>query len=178
MTPDKVDTLGLRQMVTRNQSKFETGFTVSIEAARGVTTGISAHDRAVTVLTAVSPNATAEDVISPGHIFPLRARAGGVLVRCGQTEGSVDLARLAGLAPAGVICEIMNDDGTMARLPDLAVMAEKHGLKICTIADLIKYRMRTERLVRRSAQTSLPTDFGADFRLIVYQNDVDKSPLP
>ncbi len=174
LTPDKVDTLGLRQMVTRNQSKFETGFTVSIEAARGVTTGISAHDRAVTVLTAVSPNATAEDVISPGHIFPLRARAGGVLVRCGQTEGSVDLARLAGLAPAGVICEIMNDDGTMARLPDLAVMAEKHGLKICTIADLIKYRMRTERLVRRSAQTSLPTDFGADFRLIVYENDVDK----
>ncbi|MEW6349552.1 MAG: bifunctional 3,4-dihydroxy-2-butanone-4-phosphate synthase/GTP cyclohydrolase II [Thermodesulfobacteriota bacterium] len=173
LTPEKVASLGLRQMVTRNQSKFETGFTVSIEARRGVTTGISAHDRAITVLTAISDSATPDDVISPGHIFPLRARAGGVLVRAGQTEGSVDLARLAGLSPAGVICEIMNDDGTMARLPDLMVMAEHHGLKICTIRDIIKYRMRTERLVRRGAQTVLPTDFGGDFRLIVYENDVD-----
>jgi 3,4-dihydroxy 2-butanone 4-phosphate synthase / GTP cyclohydrolase II len=173
LTPDKVAALGLRQMVTRNQSKFETGFTVSIEAKRGVTTGISAHDRAITVLSAVAPGATSDDVISPGHIFPLRARAGGVLVRAGQTEGSVDLARLAGLTPAGVICEIMKDDGTMARIPDLTVLAEHHGIKICTIKDLIKYRMHTERLVRRSAQTNLPSDFGGDFRLIVYENDVD-----
>ncbi len=173
LTPDKVASLGLRQMVTRNQSKFETGFTVSIEAQRGVTTGISAHDRAITVLTAISDGATPDDVISPGHIFPLRARTGGVLVRAGQTEGSVDLARLAGLVPAGVICEIMNDDGTMARLPDLMIMAEQHGIKICTIRDIIKYRLRTERLVRRSAQTVLPTDFGGDFKLIVYENDVD-----
>ncbi len=174
MTPEKIQALELPMMVNNNKSPYGTGFTVSIEAAKGVTTGISAHDRAVTILTAVDKDATPKDLISPGHVFPLRARGGGVLVRAGQTEGSVDLARLAGFTPAGVICEVMNDDGTMARLPDLMVMAEHHGLKICTIKDLIQHRMRNERLVRRGAETTLPTDFGGDFRLIVYENDVDK----
>jgi 3,4-dihydroxy 2-butanone 4-phosphate synthase/GTP cyclohydrolase II len=174
MTPEKIQSLELPMMVNNNKSPFGTGFTVSIEAAKGVTTGISAHDRAVTIITAVDKDASPKDLISPGHVFPLRARGGGVLVRAGQTEGSVDLARLAGFTPAGVICEVMNDDGTMARLPDLMVMAERHGLKICTIKDLIKYRMHNERLVRRGAETTLPTDFGGDFRLIVYENDVDK----
>ncbi|MGO9572012.1 MAG: bifunctional 3,4-dihydroxy-2-butanone-4-phosphate synthase/GTP cyclohydrolase II [Desulfomonilaceae bacterium] len=174
MTPEKIESLELPMMVNNNKSPFGTGFTVSIEAAQGVTTGISAHDRAITIITAVDKDATPKDLISPGHVFPLRARSGGVLVRAGQTEGSVDLARLAGFTPAGVICEVMNDDGTMARLPDLIVMAERHGLKICTIKDLIQYRMRNERLVRRGAETTLPTDFGGDFRLIVYENDVDK----
>ena len=174
MTPEKIQSLDLPMMVNNNKSPFGTGFTVSIEAAKGVTTGISAHDRAVTIITAVDKDASPKDLISPGHVFPLRARGGGVLVRAGQTEGSVDLARLAGCTPAGVICEVMNDDGTMARLPDLMIMAERHGLKICTIKDLIKYRMHNERLVRRGAETTLPTDFGGDFRLIVYENDVDK----
>jgi 3,4-dihydroxy 2-butanone 4-phosphate synthase / GTP cyclohydrolase II len=174
MTPEKIQSLDLPMMVNNNKSPFGTGFTISIEAAKGVTTGISAHDRAVTIITAVDKDASPKDLISPGHVFPLRARGGGVLVRAGQTEGSVDLARLAGFTPAGVICEVMNDDGTMARLPDLMVMAERHGLKICTIKDLIKYRMHNERLVRRGAETTLPTDFGGDFRLIVYENDVDK----
>jgi 3,4-dihydroxy 2-butanone 4-phosphate synthase / GTP cyclohydrolase II len=174
MTPEKIQSLELPMMVSNNQSRYGTAFTVSIEASRGVTTGISAYDRAITILSAVDKDATPRDLISPGHVFPLRARGGGVLVRAGQTEGSVDLARLAGSTPAGVICEVMNDDGTMARLPELTVIAEKHGLKICTIRDLIKYRMRTERLVRRGAETVLPTEFGGDFRLIVYENDVDK----
>ena len=174
MTPQKIESLGIPMMVTQNKSKFETAFTVSIEAARGVTTGISAHDRAVTILTAIDEDATAQDIISPGHVFPLRARSGGVLVRAGQTEGSVDLARLAGLTPAGVICEVMNDDGTMARLHDLTLMAKQFGLKICTIKDIIRYRMRTERLVRRGAVTTLPTEHGGEFKLIVYENDVDK----
>jgi 3,4-dihydroxy 2-butanone 4-phosphate synthase/GTP cyclohydrolase II len=173
MTAQKIDRLGLPLMVPNNKSKFQTAFTVSIEAARGTTTGISAHDRAVTILTAVDPEAESKDLISPGHIFPLRARQGGVLVRAGQTEGSVDLARLAGLEPAGVICEVMNEDGTMARLPDLRGIAQEHGLKICTIKDLIQYRVRTETLVRRAAQTTLPTDFGGEFALYVYENDVD-----
>jgi 3,4-dihydroxy 2-butanone 4-phosphate synthase/GTP cyclohydrolase II len=174
MVPEMINALELPMMVSNNKSRYGTAFTVSIEAAKGVTTGISAHDRAVTILTAVDKHATAKDLISPGHVFPLRARGGGTLVRAGQTEGSVDLARLAGFSPAGVICEVMNDDGTMARLPDLITMAETHGLKICTIKDLIQYRMRNERLVRRGAETTLPTDFGGDFRLIVYENDVDK----
>jgi 3,4-dihydroxy 2-butanone 4-phosphate synthase / GTP cyclohydrolase II len=172
MTPEKIEALGLRMMVANNKSRFETAFTVSIEAARGITTGISAYDRAVTVLTAVAEGATPGDIVSPGHVFPLRARGGGVLVRAGQTEGSVDLARLAGFTPAGVICEVMNDDGTMARLPELTKMAEEHGIKICTIRDMIQYRMRTERLVRRGAETVLPTEYG-DFKLIVYENGVD-----
>lgn len=173
LTPEKIENLELPIMVPNNKSPYGTAFTVSIEAARGVTTGISAHDRAVTILTAVDPDASARDIISPGHIFPLRARRGGVLVRAGQTEGSVDLARLAGLTPAGAICEVMNDDGTMARLPELMVMAEQHNLKICTIKDIIQYRMRHERLVRRGAETTLPTEYG-DFKLIGYENEVDK----
>ncbi|MGO8822810.1 MAG: bifunctional 3,4-dihydroxy-2-butanone-4-phosphate synthase/GTP cyclohydrolase II [Desulfomonilaceae bacterium] len=173
MTREKIESLDLPMMVTNNKSPFGTNFTVSIEATRGVTTGISAFDRAVTILTAVDESAVPSDIVSPGHVFPLRAQKGGVLVRAGQTEGSVDLSRLAGLAPAGVICEVLNEDGTMARLPDLMVMAERHNLKICTIKDLIQYRMRTEKLVRRGAETVLPTEFGGDFRLIVYENDVD-----
>lgn len=174
MTPERIAALDLPMMVANNKSPFGTAFTVSIEARRGVTTGISAYDRAVTILTAIDPDTTADDLISPGHVFPLRARGGGVLVRAGQTEGSVDLARLAGLTPAGVICEVMNDDGTMARLPNLMEMAEQHGLKICTIKDLIQYRMSNERLVRRGAETVLPTELSGEFRLIVYENDVDK----
>jgi 3,4-dihydroxy 2-butanone 4-phosphate synthase/GTP cyclohydrolase II len=174
MTPEKIEALDLPMMVANNKSPFCTAFTVSIEARRGVTTGISAYDRAVTILTAIHRDASPDDLISPGHVFPLRARGGGVLVRAGQTEGSVDLARLAGLTPAGVICEVMKDDGTMARLPDLTEMAERHGLKICTIKDLIRYRMRNERLVRRGAETVLPTELSGEFRLIVYENDVDK----
>jgi 3,4-dihydroxy 2-butanone 4-phosphate synthase/GTP cyclohydrolase II len=173
MTREKIESLDLPMMVSNNKSPFGTNFTVSIEASRGVTTGISAYDRAVTILTAVDESAVPSDIISPGHVFPLRAQKGGVLVRAGQTEGSVDLSRLAGLAPAGVICEVLNEDGTMARLPDLMVMAERHNLKICTIKDLIQHRMRTEKLVRRGAETVLPTEFGGDFRLIVYENDVD-----
>lgn len=173
MTAEKIESLDLPMMVSNNKSPFGTAFTVSIEARRGVTTGISAHDRAVTILTAVDSDATPDDLISPGHIFPLKAKTGGVLVRAGQTEGSVDLARLAGCTPAGVICEVMNDDGTMARLPELMTIAEQHGITICTIRDLIEYRMRHERLVRRGAETILPTDYGGDFRLIVYENDVD-----
>ncbi len=173
MTPDLIDALELPMMVNNNESRYGTAFTISIEAAKGVTTGISAYDRAITILTAIDEDVTPKDIISPGHIFPLRARRGGVLVRAGQTEGSVDLSRLAGLTPAGVICEVMNDDGTMARLPDLIKIAEQHDLKICTIKDIIKYRMLKERLVRRGAETTLPTDIGGDFRLIVYENDVD-----
>ncbi len=173
MTPQMIDRLDLQLMAPNNKSRFQTAFTVSIEAARGVTTGISAYDRAITILTAIDKDASPRDIISPGHVFPLRARGGGVLVRAGQTEGSVDLARLAGLTPAGVICEVMKDDGAMARLPDLMEVAEEHDLRICTVKDIIRYRMRTERLVRRAAATVLPTDFGGDFKLYVYENDVD-----
>ncbi len=172
LTPDKVEELGLPMMTTRNKSRFETAFTVSIEAAKGVSTGISAADRATTILTAVNPDAKPGDVVVPGHVFPLRAREGGVLVRTGQTEGSVDLARLAGLIPAGVICEIMKDDGTMARMPDLEVFAEEHGLKIVTIADLVSYRIRHESHVHRAAEADLPTLYG-HFRAVAYTNDHD-----
>jgi 3,4-dihydroxy 2-butanone 4-phosphate synthase/GTP cyclohydrolase II len=174
MTAEKCDELKLRPMVRDNTSPFETAFTISIEAKRGVTTGISAADRAHTILTAVADNATPDDLVSPGHIFPLRARKGGVLVRSGQTEGSVDLARLAGLRPAGVICEIMNDDGTMARIPELKKFAKQHGIKICTVADLVAYRLRHERLVRTVAEAHLPTIFGGEWRAIAFENDVDK----
>ncbi len=173
MVEQKIQALDLPIMVSDNKSPYGTAFTVSIEAARGVTTGISVYDRAITILTAIDEEATSHDLVSPGHVFPLRARGGGVLVRAGQTEGSVDLARFAGCTPAGVICEVMNEDGTMARLPDLIKMAELHNLKICTIRDLIKYRMRHERLVRRGAETVLPTEVAGEFRLIVYENDVD-----
>jgi 3,4-dihydroxy 2-butanone 4-phosphate synthase/GTP cyclohydrolase II len=174
LTPDKCDELGLRPMVRDNTSPFETAFTISIEAKHGVTTGISAADRALTIVTAVADNASAKDLVSPGHIFPLRARKGGVLVRLGQTEGSVDLARLAGLKPAGVICEIMNDDGTMARMPELKVFAREHNIKICTIADLVAYRLKNERLVRVVAEARLPSTFGGEWRAIGFENDIDK----
>jgi 3,4-dihydroxy 2-butanone 4-phosphate synthase/GTP cyclohydrolase II len=174
LTPEKCDALGLRPMVRDNTSPFETAFTVSIEAKRGVTTGISAADRAHTIVTAVAEGASAADLVSPGHIFPLRAKPGGVLVRTGQTEGSVDLARLAGLKPAGVICEIMNDDGTMARMPELKKFAKEHGIKICTIADLVAYRLKNEILVRIVADAHLPSRYGGDWRAIAFENDVDR----
>ncbi len=167
------DKLNLPLMVNDNKSRFGTAFTVSIEAKRGVTTGISAHDRATTILTAIADETKAEDIVSPGHVFPIRARKGGVLVRTGQTEGSVDLARLAGLKNAGVICEIMKDDGSMARMPDLEVFAKEHNLKIVTVADLIDFRMQHERLIRRAASANLPTKYGGEFQIIVYENDVD-----
>ncbi len=151
LTADQVQRLGLPMMATNNQSLYQTAFTVSIEARLGVTTGISAADRAHTVQVAINPKASPRDVVSPGHMFPLRARDGGVLERVGQTEGSVDLARLAGLTPAGVICEIMNDDGTMARLPDLITFGRQHGILVVTVADLIKYRLRNERIVVRES---------------------------
>ncbi|MFH1058664.1 MAG: bifunctional 3,4-dihydroxy-2-butanone-4-phosphate synthase/GTP cyclohydrolase II [Pseudomonadota bacterium] len=172
LTPDRVEQLNLPMMVRDNQSPFNTAFTVSVEARRGVTTGISAHDRARTVQAAVAPDAVPDDLVSPGHIFPLRARRGGVLVRTGQTEGSVDLARLAGLYPAGVICEVMSDDGTMSRMPDLEKFAEKWGINIVTIRDLVSYRMRNESFVHREAEVRLPTEFG-EFTAIAYTNDVD-----
>jgi len=167
------DRLNLSPMVSDNRSRFGTAFTVSIEAKRGVTTGISAADRATTVRTAVADDVTPDDIVSPGHVFPIRAKTGGVLVRTGQTEGSVDLARLAGLKPAGVICEIMKDDGTMARMPDLEIFAKKHGLKIVTIADLIQFRMQHESLIKRAASATIPTRYGGEFKIIVYENDVD-----
>ncbi|MFB3926015.1 MAG: bifunctional 3,4-dihydroxy-2-butanone-4-phosphate synthase/GTP cyclohydrolase II [Syntrophales bacterium] len=175
LSDEIAEKLELPLMVRDNQSRFGTAFTVSIEARKGVSTGISAADRATTIRTAVADGAKPDDLVSPGHVFPIRARKGGVLVRTGQTEGSVDLARLAGLKPAGVICEIMKDDGTMARMPDLEIFAEKHGLKIVTIADLIQFRMKTECLVRRAATASIPSKYGGVFKLIVYENDVDKS---
>jgi len=173
LTEEKADTLKLSPMVSENESRFGTAFTVSIEARRGVTTGISAHDRAHTVLTALADDCRPEDLVRPGHLFPIRARQGGVLVRTGQTEGSVDLARLAGLKPAGVICEVMKDDGTMARMPDLIEFARQHRLKIVTIASLIEYRMRNERLVHRAAETILPTRWAGEFRAIAYTSDVN-----
>ncbi len=173
LTEEQVEKLKLPMMVSENTSTFGTAFTVSIDAREGVTTGISAADRATTILTAIAEDAKTEDLVRPGHVFPLRARKGGVLVRTGQTEGSVDLARLAGLKPAGVICEIMNEDGTMARMPELEVFAKKHGLKIVTIADLIKYRLQKESLVRRVATITLPTKYGGEFEGILYENDVD-----
>ena len=175
LSPDIVEQLGLPMMVSNNQSPYGTGFTISIEARCGVSTGISAADRARTIAAAVYPNATPRDLISPGHIFPLRAKKGGVLVRTGQTEGSVDLARLAGLRTAGIICEIMKDDGTMARMPDLEVFAREHDLKIATIADLVAYRLCKDVLVRRAAEARLPTEHAGEFRVIAYENDVDQS---
>lgn len=173
MNNKKADELDLPLMVDNNTSPFGTGFTISIEARCGVTTGISAADRATTVLTAIRDDATPRDLVRPGHIFPLRARDGGVIVRSGQTEGSVDLARLAGLRPAGVICEIMDDDGTMARMPSLEKFSQKHGIGICTIADLIEYRMRNESFVQRSAEAEIPTTVAGDFKAVVYENEVD-----
>lgn len=174
LTPERVDQLQLPMMTTNNTSSFGTAFTISIEAKKGVTTGISAADRATTIKTAINPKCGPEDLARPGHVFPLRARPGGVLQRAGQTEGSVDLARLAGLYPAGVICEIMNDDGTMSRVPQLMEFAKKFDLKIVTVKDLIAYRIRKESLVRRVAVTKMPTSYGSDFTAILYANDIDR----
>ena len=176
LSSDIIDQLKLPMMVDDrdNKAQFGTGFTVSIEARTGVSTGISAADRARTILAAVNPDAKPEDIVSPGHIFPLRAREGGVLVRTGQTEGSVDLARLAGMRTAGVICEIMNDDGSMARMDDLEKFAARHDMKIATIADLVAYRLRRDVLVHRAAEARIPTRHAGEFKAIVYTNDVDK----
>jgi 3,4-dihydroxy 2-butanone 4-phosphate synthase/GTP cyclohydrolase II len=175
LTEEQCEKLKLPLMVPEDQSDalHGTAFTVSIDARHGVTTGISAYDRAKTILTAIADDAKPEDLVRPGHVFPLKARRGGVLVRAGHTEASVDLARLAGLKPAAVICEIMKDDGTMARLPDLVVFAKEHGLKIVTIADLIKYRLKKDKLVRRVAEATLPTKYGGDFKIILYESEVD-----
>ena len=172
LSPEIVESLKLTPMVYDNKSPFKTAFTVSIEARCGVTTGISAADRAHTILTAVSTEAKPDDLVQPGHVFPLRARRGGVLFRTGQTEGSVDLSRLAGLRPAAVICEIMKDDGTMARMPDLEKLAEEYGLKIATVADIIAYRMKNESFVHKVAETVLPTRYG-EFKAMAFINDID-----
>jgi 3,4-dihydroxy 2-butanone 4-phosphate synthase/GTP cyclohydrolase II len=173
LTKEKCKTLDLPPMVDNNTSPFQTGFTVSIEARCGVTTGISAKDRATTILTAVADDAKPKDLVRPGHIFPLAAKEGGVMVRVGQTEGSVDLARLAGLRSAGVICEIMDDDGSMARMPSLLNFSKKHGIGICTVADLVEYRTRTESFVHRAAETLIPTQFGGEFKMVAFENDID-----
>ncbi len=173
LTEERIGELGIRMMTEENRSSFGTAFTVSVDARDGIHSGESAADRARTVGVLIDPTSTPDDLASPGHLFPLRARKGGVLVRAGQTEGSVDLARIAGLTPAAVICEVMRSDGTMARMPDLEAFAEEHQLKILTVADLIAHRMRNERLVHRLAESELPTAYGGDFRVIVYRNDVD-----
>jgi 3,4-dihydroxy 2-butanone 4-phosphate synthase / GTP cyclohydrolase II len=174
MTQGRIKELGIDLMSRHNETRHATAFTVSIEAREGVTTGISAHDRARTIQVAIDPTRGARDIVTPGHVFPLVARDGGVLVRAGHTEASVDIARLAGLNSAGVICEIMNDDGTMARLPDLVQFAQLHGLKIGTIADLIAYRRRHDKIVKRVAEVDLDSRFGGRFRLIVYLNTVEQ----
>jgi 3,4-dihydroxy 2-butanone 4-phosphate synthase/GTP cyclohydrolase II len=172
LTPERCDELGLDLMAAKNESAFETAFTVSVEAREGVTTGISAADRARTIQVAIDPHSGPNDLVQPGHVFPLKAKDGGVLERTGQTEAAVDLARLAGLIPAGVICEVMNEDGTMARVPDLVPYCEKHDLKMITVADLIAYRRRHERLVERVVSTKLPTKFG-EFNAVGYRSLVD-----
>ena len=174
LSPEMVDRIQIPMMVSMNKSPFQTAFTISIEARKGVTTGISAADRSHTILTAIEDGAKPDDLVSPGHVFPLRAKKGGVLVRTGQTEGSVDLARIAGMKPAGVICEIMNEDGTMARMPDLEIFAREHDLKIVTIESLIQYRMKTELFVHRAASANLPSSFGGEFKVIAYTNDIDE----
>jgi 3,4-dihydroxy 2-butanone 4-phosphate synthase / GTP cyclohydrolase II len=172
LTEERADYLRLGPMTQQNSSRFGTAFTETIEAREGVTTGISAHDRAHTIKVAIDPTSTANDLARPGHIFPLRARKGGVLVRAGQTEASVDLARMAGLIPAGVICEIMKDDGTMARVPDLVEFCTQHGMKMLTVAELIRYRLQNERYIVRVAESEVPTPYG-DFRMIAYESEVN-----
>lgn len=172
MTGERLDELGVPMMVQNNTSPLETGFTVSVEAKRNVTTGISAYDRATTVKTLIDPATKPEDIIRPGHMFPLRAREGGVLVRVGQTEAIVDLAKMAGLYPAGVICEVMNEDGSMARFPQLEEFSAKHGIKIISVAQIITYRHHHEKLIERVAEAALPTEFG-EFRTIAYKSLVD-----
>ncbi len=172
LTPARCDELGLDLMAAKNESPFQTAFTVSIEAREGITTGISAHDRAHTIQVAIDPKSRPRDVVQPGHIFPLKAKEGGVLERTGQTEAAIDLARLAGLNPSGVICEVMNDDGTMARVPDLERYCAEHGLKMITVSDLIAHRRRHDKLVERVVETQLPTRFG-DFNVVGYRSLVD-----
>jgi 3,4-dihydroxy 2-butanone 4-phosphate synthase / GTP cyclohydrolase II len=172
LTPERCDDLGLDLMAAKNESPFQTAFTVSVEAREGVTTGISAHDRAHTIQVAIDPGSRPQDLVQPGHIFPLKAKAGGVLERTGQTEAAVDLARLAGLTPAGVICEIMNDDGTMARVPDLVDYCARHGLKMITVADLIAYRRQHDKLVERVVSAQMPTDYG-EFTVVGFRSLVD-----
>jgi 3,4-dihydroxy 2-butanone 4-phosphate synthase/GTP cyclohydrolase II len=174
MAEDMIDALSLPMMVNKNTAPLGTAFTMSIDARHGISRGISAEDRAVTILTAIRDGVRPEDLVVPGHIFPLRARKGGVLVRTGQTEGSVDLSRLAGLKPTGIICEIMRDDGTMARLSDLEEFSAKFGIKIATIADLVQYRLRHDSLVHHQAEAKLPTRYGGDFTAHVYTSDVDE----
>ncbi len=173
LTEERIRGLGLPMMVSENRAPLGTAFTVSIDARQGVTNGVSAQDRAATILAVMRPEAGPDDVVTPGHVFPLRARRGGVLVRTGQTEGGVDLSRLAGLQPAGVICEIMKEDGSMARLPDLVRFGAAHRLKICTIADLIEYRLRCDSLVHRVAEAEIPSRYGGAFRAYAYRTDVD-----
>ena len=173
MTEQRAEQLRLELMTRHNGARNRTNFTVSIEAKEGIATGISAHDRALTIATAIDPSKSHDDIVSPGHVFPLVAREGGVLVRAGHTEASVDLARMAGLLPAGVICEIMNDDGTMARMPDLVAFAQRHGLKIGTIEDLIAYRLQNDRIVNRTASRKVESRFGGTFDLHVYETTVD-----
>ena len=168
LSPERCDELGLRPMTERNETPLGTAFTVSIEAREGVSTGISAQDRARTIHVAIDPASRPEDLVQPGHVFPLRGRPGGVLQRGGQTEGAVDLARLAGLIPAGVVCEIMKDDGTMARVPDLTEFCARHGIRMVTVADLIQYRRRTEKLVERVVSVRLPTEYG-EFQAVAYR---------
>jgi len=175
ITPERADVLHLEHMARSNRSRNRTAFTVSIEAKEGITTGISAFDRAHTVSVAINPEKDFQDIVSPGHVFPLIAQEGGVLVRAGHTEAAVDLARLAGLIPAGVICEVMNDDGTMARMPDLLAFAQRHGLKIGTIADLIAYRRRTESFVKLVDERNITSPYGGAFKLRVYVNEVDNT---
>ena len=172
LTPERCDELGLDLMAAKNESAFQTAFTVTVEAREGVSTGVSAHDRARTIQVAIDPRTRPQDLVQPGHMFPLKAKAGGVLERTGQTEAAVDLARLAGLNPAGVICEVMRDDGTMARVPDLQRFCAKHGLKVITVADLIAYRRRHDKLVERVVETALPTAFG-EFNVVGYRTLVD-----
>lgn len=175
MTAERIEALGLGLMSPRNSSRHETAFTMSIEAREGVTTGISAHDRARTISVAIDPTKGAPDIATPGHIFPLRARNGGVLVRAGHTEAAVDISRLAGLNPAGVICEIMNEDGSMARLPDLVAFSQKHGLKIGTISDLIRYRRRHDNLIVERAQRQVTSQFGGDWTMRVFADETQGS---
>ncbi|MBW8816043.1 MAG: 3,4-dihydroxy-2-butanone-4-phosphate synthase [Caulobacterales bacterium] len=175
ITAERARQLRLPPMATDNQSGHGTAFTVSVEAREGVTTGISAHDRAHTIAVAVDPTKGPDDIVSPGHVFPLVAKDGGVLVRAGHTEAAVDISRMAGLNPAGVICEIMKDDGSMARLPDLVAFAQLHGLKIGTIADLIAYRRRTERQVERVLETTFDSAYGGRFRMVIYRNSLDQT---
>jgi 3,4-dihydroxy 2-butanone 4-phosphate synthase/GTP cyclohydrolase II len=173
VTPERADELGLEMMASRNNARHQTAFTVSIEAREGVTTGISAADRAHTVSVAINSNRGQEDIVTPGHVFPLIAQTGGVLIRAGHTEAAVDVAKMADLNPSGVICEIMNDDGTMARLPDLLKFAEVHDLKVASIADLIAYRRRTEKIIKKVAETTINSRFGGDFQLHVFANQIE-----